>query len=497
MLETDAKFFADSSPLYYPDGASNFAAELVNGRFASERGAFENGPEHKNNPFRTDGKIVEVADPVCRGSLTFSENCPASRVVVTILDDPWIRRLQEVHQSSSLGYLYPSARNTRFAHVLGVASLGIQSIRLLWDRADSKTRDVIMEWSEGFALALIAHDIAHFSPGSHGAYRVLFPGHEDVHEELACDILRADTSLAQRLYGVYGSKRASNMIEQACSIISEDRSSAPQFLIQLLSGGGWNADRGDWVARDAFSMTGSEGVYCNRTIQRALLVTSAGGLAIEESAIPVLETFALLRSRLYWSAFSNPLCLAFEHLSSAVVQCAREQENFLDELTPFMRRILTKNSPFDLSLADVFELREHQWLVQRDLWCASTHFELRFLAQSLRDKRGPCALPIPEGVSASEYARIASELVEALGFNPKYHVGVVTRDDGMGGEEKNALDVLSHLGDVRNLSRSSRYLASWRSHSHTSPCSWLVLPGDIVLDFQKATARVGVEKFRW
>jgi hypothetical protein len=151
-----------------------------------------------------------------------------------------------------------------------------------------------------------------------------------------------------------------------------------------------------------------------------------------------------------------------------------------------MRRIFGKTSPLDVALDDFFQLREHQWLCQRDVWCQSASGELRFLAQSLRDGRAPQAITIPEDEDPKELESIASGLVEKLGFTGKYHVGVMQRSDGMEGDLKNALDVQLCQGGLVKLSDYSSYFRGMSKAAHLPKSHYLVLPGDVVPDFHRA-----------
>jgi hypothetical protein len=151
-----------------------------------------------------------------------------------------------------------------------------------------------------------------------------------------------------------------------------------------------------------------------------------------------------------------------------------------------MRRIFFKGSPSHVDLNDLFQLREHQWLCQRDLWCQSSSPELRFLAQSLRDGRAPAALTIPDDADPEELRKIASGLVEKLGFTGKYHVGLMQRSDGMEGDLKNALDVQLDQGGLVKLADYSSYFRGMSRSDRLAKSHYLVLPGDVVPDFHRA-----------
>ena len=51
----------------------------------------------------------------------------------TILDDPWVQRLRQIHQLQTAWWVYPTAEHTRFQHSLGAMHLASRAMAVLWD----------------------------------------------------------------------------------------------------------------------------------------------------------------------------------------------------------------------------------------------------------------------------------------------------------------------------------------------------------------------------
>jgi HD superfamily phosphohydrolase len=442
-------------------------------------------PPRTPSPLCSSGTSIEIGDPVYGGSISFQSTCKASRVISLVINDPWIARLAEINQSGTLGVMYPTANNSRLAHVLGVSALGIETLRNLWEKSSASWRATISDWSEPFALALITHDLCHMAPGSHGAYKVLFPGQPDVHEKLACKVLRSGSSIKDRLAGIYGAPHSSRILERACSLISEDTKKAPAFLIQLLSGGCWNVDRGDWIRRDLFTMRGGDTHNVNHEIQKALSILPDGNLCVEASALRSIETLALTRERIYREALEHPRALALYQLNSGMVQCARDIGLANVEVTPLMKRVLSAPSADELSIDDIFAMREHQWLVQRDIWAESSHTELRKLALALRDRTELATYPIRENQRAEDALSLARELSQRRGINPNYSVSLVQQRDPLKNEFENSLRVRLDGGAVVPFESASRIMRGLAEYSRSTHSRWIVMPSEIQQEFSQ------------
>lgn len=83
---------------------------------------------------------------------------------VAILDTPLFQRLRFVHQTGAVSFTYPSARHTRFEHVLGVMLQASKMCQALASRPDESRFDRAFELQVRFAGLL--HDIGH-GPFSH------------------------------------------------------------------------------------------------------------------------------------------------------------------------------------------------------------------------------------------------------------------------------------------------------------------------------------------
>lgn len=101
-----------------------------------------------------------------------------NRQEIAILDTPLLQRLRFIHQTGAVHFTYPSARHTRFEHVLGVMHQAGRMCLALRDRPNENRFDKAFELQVRFAGLL--HDIGH-GPFSHTSEQY-FSKFEDIAE---------------------------------------------------------------------------------------------------------------------------------------------------------------------------------------------------------------------------------------------------------------------------------------------------------------------------
>jgi HD superfamily phosphohydrolase len=200
--------------------------------------------------------------------------------LLPVLDSPPVQRLRHVKQLGFSCLVYPGANHTRFEHSLGTMHLAtILARHLLLDTADVRL----------IAAAGLLHDIGH-GPFSHTSEAFLseFAGHD--HHRV--DHLLAEPALASALAGADLDPAA---------IAALIRGEHP--LADLIHGD-LDADRMDYLQRDAHYTGAPYGtVDAERLIQSSLL-SEGGGLGIDESGIAAAESLliarTLMRSAVYF-----------------------------------------------------------------------------------------------------------------------------------------------------------------------------------------------------
>lgn len=213
-----------------------------------------------------------------------------------VIDHRLFRRLRYIRQLALTEFVYPGASHTRFEHSLGVMEVAglafdrlaansggrmeaaFREVEQLGDHPMAKARQVVR-------LAALLHDSGHAS-FSHAAEEAVFaPGHD--HEALSVKILREAQYLGELLNNGFWPGCGSLV----ALLIAKSPELPPQLkLLQDLVSGEMDADRMDYLLRDAYHC----GVDYGRFDLRRLLEC----LAVEEGQAGQLE-IALHRDGLH------------------------------------------------------------------------------------------------------------------------------------------------------------------------------------------------------
>ena len=83
----------------------------------------------------------------------------------TLIDNPWVQRLRQIHQLQTAWWVFPTAEHTRFQHVLGAMHLASRTIAVLYDSlVESVAPESVPSRAYVESLVRIAgllHDVGH------------------------------------------------------------------------------------------------------------------------------------------------------------------------------------------------------------------------------------------------------------------------------------------------------------------------------------------------
>jgi HD superfamily phosphohydrolase len=213
------------------------------------------------------------------------------------------------------------SEHSRFGHSLGVAYLA----KLVLNKLAAKYPDQVTPWRPAILAAALLHDIGHLAPGSHTAFKTWFPGQPDSHEALAELVITGDAEIAHILTDFSAALTA-----QVLSILAES-DDIPAWTWQVISGGGWNVDRGNWSTVDSVLAGVSYGKYNIPALVDSIVITKDGNLALMENRLDAMLHFMVSRHAMYRQIYQHRVLLAADMLNKAVVQRARD----LGEAVPF------------------------------------------------------------------------------------------------------------------------------------------------------------------
>lgn len=175
---------------------------------------------------------------------------------ITLLDSQPLQRLRGIKQLAFAHLVYPSANHTRFEHSLGVLHIATRMAEQL---------ELSMEDTQILRYAALLHDTGH-GPFSH-VFESFLQTHNDgnvTHENITQKIIREDQTIVSVL---------KKDLEMVLRIFNNANNS---ILKQILSSN-LDADKIDYLRRDAFHIGVAYGLFDLERILHTLSTAESGG----------------------------------------------------------------------------------------------------------------------------------------------------------------------------------------------------------------------------
>ena len=357
-----------------------------------------------------------------------------SPVIWRLLDTPEFQRLRRIRQLGGVFQVYHTAEHSRFSHSLGVYEIVRRMTEEVPDIGGSLSRQEKLV----VLCAALLHDVGH-GPYSHSFERLSHCSHEQMTMRLILEDTDIHTVLAEADPSLPAEVAA--VIQGTC----------PNPLLCDLISSQLDADRMDYLLRDAYETGTSYGTFDLERILRCLRVKN-GRLCIKESGMHSVEDYIMARYHMYWQVYLHPVARAYEVMLQLFFDRYSEVrsqlkidllENVfrLSELTCFLvlddYRLVTGLQQASVSddriLADLADRllnrRLFDWIEEPD---PSQEFQIR---QRLEQAGLPTLFYLREDVSGSKV------------YLP-YH------------EDRAQIRVLCADGEVRNLSHQSAIVSA-------------------------------------
>ena len=237
---------------------------------------------------RTDEEKV-LRDPV-HGYIHVS-----LQVVWDVINSAWFQRLRRIRQLGGAYVVYHCAEHSRFEHSLGVYEIVrrmVTEVRDIAEALNEREKVTVM-------LAALLHDIGH-GPYSHALEGVT----DTSHEEFTCRIIVEDTEITFIL------ENCSTGLSKEVADVIRHKSANP-LLTQLISSQ-LDADRFDYLLRDAYFTGTTYGEYDLERILRIMRVTDHNQLVVKESGVYAVENYIMARYHMYWQVYYHPVARSYE-----------------------------------------------------------------------------------------------------------------------------------------------------------------------------------------
>jgi len=415
---------------------------------------------------------ITFAD-VVHQSVSFSKSDPAEKLILALIDDPWVQRLRDISQTANTRLVYMFSEHSRFGHSLGVAYMANNLMKKL---ADSYP-DQVKLWRPAVLTSALLHDIGHLAPGSHTAHRTWFPNSHDNHEETAARIILGN----KNLHGILAAFDK-ELPTLTCALLSES-TEVPPWAWQIISGGGWNVDRGNWCIVDSIMAGVSYGRYNITALTDAMMITSDGHLAVRETRLDAMTHFALSRHAMYRQLYQHRVILAADTINRAIAQRARDLVAESGKVPFFadsvMAAVLAAKSSNELTLETIFQMRESWWRYHLMQWRTDSDPILSDLARRLLDRDLFKTIKITTPEDRTLQRETTQNAVRRAGFDPRYYLHEVEASDSHANEESQAMPVVLDDGSVHSLTQAEPLLYAMMKESGLGVKGWFVVPDKV------------------
>ncbi len=340
---------------------------------------------------------------------------------VALLDTQPVQRLRRLHQLGLAYLAYPGAEHSRFSHALGAMALGTRILDTLRSQTPSYFQNEADFRYQRRLLraALLLHDVGH-GPFSHACEHVLARNHESRTAEII-----ALPELAHAL------ARLEVNPQELLALITGSPTPYP-VLRELVSGPNLDADRMDYLQRDAYFTGVTAGRYDTEQLIASLRVYEHNGapvLGVDGRGVNALEGFVVARYLMFASVYFHHTTRAFERTLHEALTDLWPDPSALDPIEAYLAwddfRIIdafrTTHSPAGQALRD--RRRLYSLVAEYNANDDLTRFNEA--ARALRERYGDAVWEdtqhqlihrLPLGASGSKptvYVRTASGIVDA------------------------------------------------------------------------------------
>ena len=272
----------------------------------------------------------EIRDPV-HGFIHLSQ------LEWDVINQPVFQRLRRIRQLAWTNMVYPGAIHTRFEHSLGVMHVAARMFDALLRH--NKSRDILRSSDYGYddvslgrqrriiRLAALLHDLGH-GPFSHAAEELLpfKPDESDRYEHEDYSAAALEHGLGELIESHNESKVNGIHVKDVLEIFEEDARSAGVLVWKDLVSGQMDADRMDYLLRDAYHAGVQYGRYdLDRVIHTLRLCpdpeTEGHHIGVEEDGVHAVEGLLIARFMMFTQLYFHKTRTIYDY---HLVECLRE-----------------------------------------------------------------------------------------------------------------------------------------------------------------------------
>ena len=231
-------------------------------------------------------------------------------VLFTILQHPYMQRLNRIRQLGLSFFVYPGAMHSRFLHSLGAMHLMHEAITSLRE----KGVDITDNETTAAMAAILMHDVGH-GPFSHVFEEagMLPPGmsHEDI-----------SLMMMEEIKEEFRNSNVQDGLLILTMAIEIFQDKYPKHFLHQLISSQLDVDRLDYLCRDSFFCGVTEGSVASARILKMMNVKD-GRLVVEAKGIYSVEKFLVARRLMYWQVYLHHTSVAAEQVLIKILKRAK------------------------------------------------------------------------------------------------------------------------------------------------------------------------------
>lgn len=228
-----------------------------------------------------------------------------NEIIWNLIQTKEFQRLRRIHQLGGVYVVYHTAEHSRFSHSLGVYEV---ARRIIYEVEDINT--ILSNEEKLITLcAALLHDIGH-GPYSH-AFEMVF---NTIHEEYSIDIIlneRTDVNQALESYQKGFAKKVARVISKKCYKENKCDENCHHYIMNSIISSQLDADRLDYLQRDAYNSGATYGEIDLERIIRSFLVID-NKLAFKYTSMHAIEDYLMSRYHMYWQVYYHPVAISYE-----------------------------------------------------------------------------------------------------------------------------------------------------------------------------------------
>ncbi len=248
---------------------------------------------------------------------------------IALLDTPPLQRLRRLRQLGLAYLAFPGAEHSRFSHALGALATGervLESLRR-HDPGYFAGDDDYARQRKLLRASLLLHDVGH-GPFSHACEAVLGVNHETRTREIL-----ALPAIARALAALEVDS------EEVVALIAGEPATHYPILKEIVSGPNLDADRMDYLLRDAYFTGAVNGRYDSDQLIASLRVYESGGralLGVDARGLVALESFVLARYMMFATVYFHHTTRMFERVLHEALHEIWGDPRALDPIEEFL-----------------------------------------------------------------------------------------------------------------------------------------------------------------